>query len=82
MVIGNHYTQLEWYSGCRAPLVIGPESTELAAALSRGDRVYIVRDYGPAVGKEPQPVFADYPGSPSPVLEQPKVVDVVRLRPR
>jgi hypothetical protein len=79
MVLGNHYTQLEWYSGCRAPLVISPQSTELAAAQRRGDRVYIVRDHGAAVGKEPQPVFASFAGTPTLILERPNVVEVARL---
>jgi 4-amino-4-deoxy-L-arabinose transferase-like glycosyltransferase len=76
-VIGNHYTQLEWYSGCRAPLVMSPQSVETAQL--RGDRVYIVRDYGPAVGNQPQPELSAFPGGPTSILARPKVVDVARV---
>ena len=76
-VIGYHYTQLEWYSGCRAPLVMSAES--VAAAHAAGKRVYVVRDYMPTWAPAPQPVIAELPGVPQMIVAVPGVVEVARV---
>lgn len=78
-VIGYHYTQLEWYSGCSAPLVM--DGAFVAAAQQRGERVYVVTDYLPTWTHAPQPVLSELPGTPQMILQRPLVVDVVWLDP-
>lgn len=74
MVIGYHYTQLEWYSGCVAPLVM--EADFVAAGHHAGEIVYVVRE--PA-SKLAQPDVRKLPGTPTTILDTPNVVEVIRL---
>lgn len=76
-VIGYHFTQLEWYSGCRAPLILDGNSA--AEAHARGDLVYLVRDYTPTWVPAWQPMFTDYPGTFRHILALPAVTEVVHL---
>ncbi len=60
VVIGYHFTQLEWYSGCQAPVLMDAGAVDVAEQT--GQRVYVVRDYLPAWAAAPQPVFTTFPG--------------------
>lgn len=76
MVLGYHYTQLEWYSGCRAPLVMS--EGEARGALARGERVYLVRDYLPSWASAPQPELS---GRTWPLFMLAGELEVARLLP-
>ena len=78
-VIGYHYTQLEWYSGCRSPLV--SSAGEVSEAHGRGERVYVVRDYLPSWASAPQPVIAELPGRAVPLFMLAGELEVARLLP-
>src|SRR5690606_34815950 len=60
IVIGYHYTQLEWYTGCGAAISIDPAGA--AAGHARGQRVYVVRDFTPTWVPVSQPEFSEMPG--------------------
>lgn len=76
-VLGYHYTQLEWYSRCRAPLVMSADFAR--AALDRGDRVYLVRDDGPTMSDASHLELRDFTGARFVILDVPGVVRVTRL---
>lgn len=78
-VLGYHYTQLEWYSGCQAPLVM--DAAAVREAHARGDRVYAVRDHTPTWVPAWKPVFAELPGAVELLLATADV-EVARLAPR
>lgn len=78
IVIGYSSTQLEWYTGCRVPLVL--DAGAAAEAHARHARVYLVRDATPIWAPKWQPVFADYPGHVR-ILGVDPVVEVARLDP-
>jgi 4-amino-4-deoxy-L-arabinose transferase-like glycosyltransferase len=77
-VLGHTYTQLEWYSGCNAPLILAPQSA--AEALAAGRIVYLVRDHTPSYFPKWNPVFAEMPGAVH-VLVENADVEVARLSP-
>jgi hypothetical protein len=78
-VLGYHFTQLEWYSGCRAPLVMNPDAA--VSALAAGDRVYIVIDYLPHWAPAPQPVLAEFRGRLRMLFMLAGEIEVARLDP-
>lgn len=80
IVLGYHFPQLEWYSGCRAPLIMDAETVR--EAHRRGERVYVVRETTPAALKTWQPVFAELPGSRHVLFVLPGIVEVARLSDR
>lgn len=70
-VLGLHYTQLEWYSGCSGARFSPAE------AVARGEPVYVIRDYDPGW----QPTFSEMPGRHHILVDQPRLVHVIRLDP-
>lgn len=76
-VIGAHFAQLEWYSGCHAPLVM--DAHWVGDALARGDMVYVVRDYVSMWRPAPQPNVYELPGDKHVLLVRPLEVEVVKI---
>jgi hypothetical protein len=69
LVTGDHYTQLEWYSGCRV------EDVSPADSVARRLLVYVVLDpKAPTI-----PNLADFPAQPQQILRLPGVVEVYRF---
>lgn len=79
MLVGYDFTQLEWYSGCRAPLVM--DAAAVAHAHAAGTRAYAVRDYTPRWAAAPQPVFTELPGRIQILFVRPAEVEVARIDP-
>jgi 4-amino-4-deoxy-L-arabinose transferase-like glycosyltransferase len=79
VVVGYHYTQLEWYSRCRAPLVLDEHA--VTAGHERGAKVYVVRDHTPAWVEKWNPELARMPGVPNILFVNPDV-EVARFDPR
>lgn len=79
MLVGYDFTQLEWYSGCRAPLVM--DANAIAQAHATKTRSYAVRDYTPRWAAAPQPVFTELPGRIQILLVRPVEVEVARFDP-
>ncbi len=69
LFLGQHYTQLEWYSGCRTAEVVGYPPP--------GVRLYVVRDRTPGW----QPELSGGPGRHATILERPGLVHVERVEP-
>ncbi len=78
IVIGAHNTQLEWYSGCRAPLILDGDSAR--DAQKHGKRVYVVFDYTPTWSKRWAPDLASMPGTPHILYVSPDAL-VIRFDP-
>ncbi len=70
-VVGNHFTQLEWYAGCSGRPI------DVAATAARGEPVYIVRDETPTWRDVGQPDTRSHPHRI--VTLVPGMVEVVRL---
>jgi hypothetical protein len=76
-VFGAHFAQLEWYSRCRAPLVM--DAPRVLEAHARGEAVYVVRDYVTMWRPAPQPDVYAFPGDKRVVLVKPLDVEVVKV---
>jgi len=76
VMIGYRYTQLEWYSGCFAPLILDPGAAKWGFEHAR--RVYLVRELGPGPVAKWDPGFGNMPGTPRDVFAS-KEVEVREL---
>jgi hypothetical protein len=79
ILIAYHYTQLEWYTGCHAPIIM--DGRNVAAGHRAGERVYVVRDFNKTWVPAPQPVVAELPGVPHVLLDRRGDVEVTLLTP-